>query len=93
MFLLSNHHRSLILSALCLALALLLSACMGQSVALTGKVTDAYTGKPVPAATAKLGDTAVTTAAAGTYRFTGWRRSDTLALSATVTLSERFARR
>ena len=50
MFLLPNHHRSLILPALGLALALLLSGCMGQSMALTGKITDAYTGKPVPAA-------------------------------------------
>src|SRR5919202_2493495 len=82
MFLLPNHHRSLILPALGLALALLLSGCMGQPMALTFKVTDAYTGKPVPAATAKLGDTAVTTAATGTYRFAAWRRNDTLALSA-----------
>src|SRR5919199_6312665 len=82
MFLLPNHHRSLILPALGLALALLLSGCMGQSMALTGKITDAYTGKPVPAATAKLGETAVTTAAGGTYRFAAWRRNDTLALSA-----------
>lgn len=70
------------LPVLCLALAALLSACMSQSIALTGAITDAYTGKPVPAAKLKLGRAEVTTDTAGKYQFASWGRKDTLELSA-----------
>ncbi len=68
---------------LCLALAVLLSACMGgPPIALTGTVTDAYTGKPVSSAKVKIGDTEVSTDASGKYQLPSWSARNTLELGA-----------
>jgi hypothetical protein len=63
-------------------IAALLAACSRQPVMLTGTITDAYTGQPVPEATVAIGNTRVTTAADGTFQTPQWRTSDTLAVSA-----------
>ena len=66
------------LVALYLALVVLLAACGGPEIALTGTILDAYTGKPVPAARIKLGNTESTTDASGRYQFASWSNNDTL---------------
>src|SRR5919202_2173131 len=82
MLMLQKHGRRLSNPALFLALAALLSACMSQPIALKGTITDAYTGKPVAGAKAKLGRTEVSTDAAGKYQFSSWGSGDTLDLTA-----------
>lgn len=65
-----------------LLLAALLTACSRQPVVLTGTVTDAYTGQPVPQASVVIGDTSVTTDANGVFQTPQWRKTDTLAVTA-----------
>jgi hypothetical protein len=65
-----------------LLIAALLAACSRQPVVLTGTITDAYTGEPVPQAVIAIGETTVTTDANGVFQTPEWRRSDTLAVSA-----------
>lgn len=65
-----------------LLIAALLAACSRQPVMLTGTITDAYTGQPVPQATVAIGNTTVTTDANGAFQTPQWRKSDTLAVSA-----------
>src|SRR5579859_6839792 len=66
----------------------LLSACGGSApnpvvtIPLTGTVTDAYSGKPVPAARIKLGAADVTTDSNGKYQLTTWDTSQTLQIGA-----------
>ncbi|RRR76123.1 MAG: hypothetical protein EI684_03555 [Candidatus Viridilinea halotolerans] len=69
--------------ALLALLLVLLAACSSATpVTLTGTVLDAYTGKPVAEAQVALGDTSLTTDAAGRFQTTSWRQSDTLAVTA-----------
>jgi protocatechuate 3,4-dioxygenase beta subunit len=58
-----------------------LTACSGPSVALTGTVTDAYTGEPV-AADLQIGRTQLATDPGGMYTTSKWRTSDTLEVTA-----------
>lgn len=60
----------------------LLTACSRQPVVLTGTITDAYTGQPVPQATVAIGDTTITTDSAGVFQTPQWAKSDTLAITA-----------
>jgi len=62
--------------------AALLAACSRQPVVLTGTITDAYTGQPVPQATVAIGDTTITTDSAGVFQTPQWGKSDTLAITA-----------
>lgn len=71
-----------ILSALLLLVLLALTACGGSSIALTGTITDAYTGNPVADADIAIGRTRLTTDADGTYTALRWRTSDTFAVTA-----------
>lgn len=61
---------------------LLLSACGGPQISLTGTVIDAYTGKPVSSANLALGRNQRITDAGGTYEFPSWRDQDTLKITA-----------
>lgn len=66
-----------------LLLVLFLAACSQQPpVALTGTITDAYTGQPVPAATISFGESNLTTDAAGAFNIPRWTSKDVLQLSA-----------
>jgi hypothetical protein len=65
-----------------LILAATLAACSRQPVVLTGTVTDAYTGQPVPQASVVIGDTTITTDANGVFQTPQWRTTDTLAVTA-----------
>ncbi len=65
-----------------LVLAALLAGCNRPPVVLTGTITDAYTGQPVPQASVTIGRTTVTTDDQGVFSTPRWRRSDTLAISA-----------
>lgn len=74
--------KSRLSAMLLLLLAALLAACSGQPVILTGTITDAYTGQPIPNANITLGKTDLTTDAAGVFRTPDWERTDTLTVSA-----------
>jgi hypothetical protein len=65
-----------------LLLAAVMAACSRQPVVLTGTVTDAYTGQPVPQASVAIGDTTLATDASGVFATPSWGKSDTLAVSA-----------
>lgn len=65
-----------------LLLAVVMAACSAQPVILTGTITDAYTGQPIPNANIILGETELTTDAAGVFRTPDWERTDTLTVSA-----------
>jgi hypothetical protein len=78
---LSTPRRAAAILAL-LLIAALTAACSRQPVMLTGTITDAYTGQPVPQATVALGNTTVTTDANGVFQTPEWRKSDTLAITA-----------
>ncbi len=67
---------------LLLLLAALVAGCSSQPVVLTGTITDAYTGAPIPAASVALGETTVATDANGVFATPRWRASDTMAVSA-----------
>jgi len=66
------------MAALVVALAALLASCGGPEIPLNGTITDAYTGKPVPAATISLGGAQLTTDVGGKYQVTRWTEKDTL---------------
>lgn len=68
--------------ALVAVASLLLAACGGPDIALTGTITDAYTNKPVPSATVKLGNRQATTDAAGRYQLADWDLKETLQIDA-----------
>jgi hypothetical protein len=74
--------RHLPLAALALALAALLAACGGPEIPLNGTIVDAYTGKPVPAATINLGGAQLSTDAGGKYQVAQWSEDDTLQIAA-----------
>lgn len=65
-----------------LLLAALLAGCSSQPVVLTGTITDAYTGAPIPQADVVIGNTQLSTDDAGTFSTPRWRKSDTLSVSA-----------
>src|SRR4029453_10036965 len=74
--------RNLLLVVLALALAGLLAACGGPEIPLNGTIVDAYTGKPVPAATINLGGAQLSTDAGGKYQVAQWSEKDTLQIAA-----------
>ncbi|HJZ45912.1 MAG TPA: putative glycoside hydrolase [Roseiflexaceae bacterium] len=74
--------RNLPIIAFSLALAALLAACGGPEIPLNGTIIDAYTGKPVPAATINLGGAQLSTDAGGKYQITRWSDKDTLQVAA-----------
>ncbi|MFV9502989.1 MAG: putative glycoside hydrolase [Oscillochloridaceae bacterium umkhey_bin13] len=63
-------------------LAAILAGCSTPPVILTGTITDAYTGQPIPNANITLGETNLTTDANGMFSTPSWQRTDTLAISA-----------
>lgn len=67
---------------LILLLAMLVSACGGPQVVLTGIVKDAYTGNPIQSANVTVGGTTLTTDANGSFSTPRWSKSDTLAVTA-----------
>lgn len=69
-------------AAVLFSVSLLLAACGGPQVPITGTVTDAYTGEPVNAATLTLGDATLTTDQAGAYQIARWDAKGTLQVSA-----------
>src|SRR5689334_19871044 len=73
-------HLSLVIFAI--ALAALLAACGGPEIPLNGTIIDAYTGKPVPAATINLGGAQISTDAGGKYQVAQWSEKDTLQIAA-----------
>ncbi|MFL5801923.1 MAG: putative glycoside hydrolase [Roseiflexaceae bacterium] len=68
--------------ALGVALAAILAACGAPPIAINGTITDAYTGKPIPAAKLTLGGSMITTDASGKYQFPRWAEEDTLQIVA-----------
>ena len=66
------------LIAICFALAVVLAACGEADIALNGTIVDAYTGKPIPAATIKLGNNELTTDNGGKFQIAKWTNQDTL---------------
>src|SRR3954447_12308022 len=74
--------RHLPLAACAIALAVLLAACGGPEIPLNGTIIDAYTGKPVPAATINLGGAQLSTDAGGKYQVVQWSEKDTLQIAA-----------
>ncbi len=68
--------------ALGTALLLLLVACGGPSVPLTGTVLDAYTGEPVAGATVEVGRAKATSDTAGKYQLAKWSAKGKLRASA-----------
>jgi hypothetical protein len=70
------------IAAVCLAVGAILVSCGGPPIALTGTITDAYTGKPVSAAKLMLGGSQITTDAGGKYQFQQWSEKDTLQIVA-----------
>ena len=67
---------------LLLLLTIGLVGCSGRQVVLTGTITDAYTGVPVPQASIVVGSTTITTDANGVFSTPRWQKTDTLAVSA-----------
>jgi len=65
-----------------LLLAAIIAGCGRPAVVLTGTITDAYTGQPVPEARVRIGNTIVTTDANGMFSTSRWRRGDVLDVSA-----------
>src|SRR5215216_839677 len=70
------------LVAVCFALAAVLVACGDPDIALNGTIVDAYTGKPIPAATIKLGNNELTTDNGGKFQIAKWTDQDTLQVMA-----------
>lgn len=66
----------------CLLCVMIITGCASRPVVLTGTVTDAYTGAPVPNATVAIGDLTMTTDEQGRFQTERWRPEDTLALQA-----------
>jgi hypothetical protein len=73
---------ALLIGALAGLAVFVLAGCGGPEIALTGTVTDAYTGKPVPSATVKLGGSELSTDAGGKFQTSRWSPKDTLEISA-----------
>ncbi len=71
-----------ILSAFLLLVLLALTACGGSAIALSGTITDAYTGNPVADAHVTIGRTRLTTNVDGQYTTSRWRISDTFEVNA-----------
>jgi hypothetical protein len=69
-------------AVLVLASFLLVASCSREPVILTGTITDAYTGQPVPQASVVVGETTLTTDAAGTFQTPNWQATDILAVTA-----------
>jgi hypothetical protein len=65
-----------------LLIAVLLASCTQQPSVLTGIITDAYTGKPISAASVTIGETTLTTDANGSFSTTTWKKEDTLQIGA-----------
>lgn len=61
---------------------MLLAACGGPNVPLTGTITDAYTGKPIPSAQVKVGWNSAVADAQGKYQIPSWSSKDTLQIQA-----------
>src|SRR5689334_25321676 len=78
----SSLPRMLKLPFVLLVLAALLAACGGPEIPLNGTIVDAYTGKPVPAATINLGGAQLSTDAGGKYQVAQWSEKDTLQIAA-----------
>lgn len=74
--------RTVRLWLLCLLCIMIITGCASRPVVLTGTVTDAYTGAPVPNATVAIGDLTLTTDEQGRFQTERWRLEDTLALQA-----------
>lgn len=70
------------LALACLAATLVLAACGGPDIPLGGTIIDAYSGKPVTAATIQLGSTQLTTDASGKYQAAQWSQKETLQIAA-----------
>ncbi|WP_028458026.1 putative glycoside hydrolase [Chloroflexus sp. Y-396-1] len=68
--------------SICILCVIFLISCTSQPVVLTGIVTDAYTGAPIPNATVSIGDLTLTTDDQGRFQTERWRLEDTLALQA-----------
>lgn len=66
----------------CLLCVMIITGCASRPVVLTGTVTDAYTGAPVPNATVAIGDLTLTTDEQGRFQTERWQPEDTLALQA-----------
>ena len=62
-------------------LAIVLAGCSTRQVVLTGTVTDAYTGAPIPPASIETGDPTVSPDASGVCATPRSSQSDTLAVS------------
>lgn len=74
--------RQLVACAGGLVAAVLLAACGGPEVPLGGTIVDAYTGKPVSAATIQLGNEQLTSDAGGNYQAAQWNQKDVLQIKA-----------
>ncbi|NOK61078.1 MAG: hypothetical protein GFH27_549307n61 [Chloroflexi bacterium AL-W] len=61
---------------------ILLVACGGPDIPLTGTITNTYTGEPVASAIVRLGNSEATTTADGTFELTDWNTRSTLEVSA-----------
>lgn len=68
--------------SICILCVIFLISCASQPVVLTGVVTDAYTGAPVPNATVAIGNLTLTTDDQGRFQTESWRPEDTLVLQA-----------
>ncbi|WP_245863120.1 putative glycoside hydrolase [Candidatus Viridilinea mediisalina] len=67
---------------LLVSLLVLIAGCSTPTTTLTGTVVDAYTGMPVPEASILIGNTSLTTDAAGSFSTASWRHADTLEVRA-----------
>jgi hypothetical protein len=76
------HLLRLPIAVVSLTVAAILASCGGPPIALSGVVTDAYTGKPVSTARLTLGGSEIATDAAGKYQFAQWSEKDTLKIVA-----------
>jgi hypothetical protein len=69
-------------AALCIVITILVSACGGPGIPITGTITDAYTGAPIRAANISLGRAQSSTNDAGQYQLTSWNPQQTLEVNA-----------
>ncbi len=74
--------RAVRLWSICMLCAIFLIGCTSQPVVLTGVVTDAYTGAPIPDATVAIGNLTLSTDDQGRFQTESWRPEDTLVLQA-----------
>ena len=78
----STDWRIATLLLLILSVAILTGCSAAPPVTLVGTVTDSYTGRPVAEATVVIGETTLTTDAAGVFQTVDWSSEDTLAINA-----------